>query len=195
MTQCLYFFLMVAITAFSIIFTYLLRSLNKHGNNFLISATLFASIHNNDLAFGGNNIIVVGDLAQLPQYAVNLFSNPLFLTQPRRQQSDANFYQMLQEIRLGKISETTWDRLIQKAAAYKPCFSLESLVTTTHIVPYKQTAEQINRIVNNALLLENEKFAISEAIDFINGVQQNPETVLNSKQTCHYLYVSNKDLG
>jgi len=27
------------------------------------------------------------------------------------------------------------------------------------------------------LPLENEKFAISEAIDFINGVQQNPETV------------------
>ena len=84
---------------------------------------------------------------------------------------------MLQEIRLGNISETTWDRPSQKAAAYKPCFSLESLVTTTHIVSYKQTAEQINHIVNNALPLENEKFAISEAIDFINGVQQNPETV------------------
>ena len=170
---------------------------------FTYISNLFASIHNNDLAFGGINIIVVGDLAQLPPVrGESVFHSPiwrlfypLFLTQPRRQQSDENFYQMLQEIRLGNISETTWDRLIQKAAAYKPCFSLESLVTTTHIVSYKQTAEQINRIVNNALPLENEKFAISEAIDFINGVQQNPETVLNSKQTCRHLYVSNKDLG
>jgi hypothetical protein len=27
---------------------------------------LFANIHNNDIAFGGINIMVVGDLAQLP---------------------------------------------------------------------------------------------------------------------------------
>jgi hypothetical protein len=106
---------------------------------------------------------------------------------------------MLQEIRIGNISQTTWDKLVQKTASYKPCLSLESLVTTTHIVPYKQTAEQINRIINNALPLENDKFAISEAIiDFINGIQQNPKLhnqYLNSKPTYPHPCVSNKDLG
>jgi len=147
---------------------------------FTFVSNLFASLHNNALAFGGINVIVVGDLAQLPpvhgQYVFHssiwhLFY-PFFLRQPQRHQTNSHFYQMLEEIRFGNISNETWNCLLQKTNDYKPQRSLPSLITTTHIVSYKQTADQINRIINNSLPIENEKFMICEAIDFVNGVQQ-----------------------
>jgi len=47
------------------------------------------------------------------------------IQQLRHQQYDANFYQMLQEIRLGNISQATWDKkqtqsLIRIACTYSP---------------------------------------------------------------------------
>ena len=61
---------------------------------------------------------------------------------------------------------------MQKTKSYKPQRSLPSLITTTHIVSYKQTADQIHRIINNSLPVENDKFMICKALDYINGVQQ-----------------------
>ena len=37
---------------------------------------------------------------------------------------------------------------------------LPFLITTTHIVSYKQMADKINRIINNPLPVENEEFMI-----------------------------------
>jgi len=147
---------------------------------FTFISNLFALIHNNDQAFGGINIIIIGDLAQLPPvcgqpvfYASiwHLFY-PLFLKQPQYHQSNNKFYQMLEEIRMGNISDYTWQQLIDKCNSYKPRHSLHKLITTTHIVPYKETANQINRIINNALPVENEKYMISEAVDYINDIEQ-----------------------
>jgi len=82
---------------------------------FTFISNLFAFIHNNDLAFGGGiNVIIVGDLAQLPPIRGEpVFHSPVCLTQPQRQQSDENFYKILQEIRLLMI-------LLQKATSYTP---------------------------------------------------------------------------
>jgi len=60
---------------------------------------------------------------------------------------------------------------LQKTKSYKPQRSLLSLITTTHIEYYKQTADQINRIITNSLPVGNDKFMICEALDYINGVQ------------------------
>ena len=60
---------------------------------------------------------------------------------------------------------------MQKTKSYKPQRSLPSLITTTHIESYKQTADQINRIITNSLPVGNDKFMICEALDYINGVQ------------------------
>ena len=49
------------------------------------------------------------------------------------------------------------------------------MATTTHIESYKQTADQINRIITNSLPVGNDKFMICEALDYINGVQQPTE--------------------
>ena len=147
---------------------------------FTFISNLFASIHNSTQVFGGINVIVVGDLAQLPpvrgEYVFHssiwhLFY-PFFLNQPHRHQANSHFYQMLEEIRFGNISEETWNCLLQKANSYESQRSLLSLITTTHIVSYKQTANQLNLTINNALPVENDKFMVCEALDYINGVQQ-----------------------
>ena len=80
---------------------------------------LFANIHSNDIAFGGINIIVAGDLAQLPPVGgTQVFHStiwhlfyPLFLCQPRRQQDDKFFYQILEEIRL---SQSSWNEMTKR---------------------------------------------------------------------------------
>ena len=76
---------------------------------------------------------------------------------------------MLQEIRLGSTSPKP--RGINSSK--KPLHTNLRIACNDYTHSPIQTAEQINRIVNNALPLENEKFAISDAI----GIQQNPETV------------------
>ena len=69
-------------------------------------SNLFANLHNNALAFGGINVIVVGDLAQLPpvsgqqvfRAAVWKLFYPLFLRILQRQNGDEELYQMLEEV-------------------------------------------------------------------------------------------------
>ena len=85
---------------------------------FTFISNLFASIHNNTQAFGGINVIVVGDLVQLlPVRGEYVFYSsvwhlfcPFFLNQPHRHQANTHFYQMLEEIRFRE----TWNCLLQK---------------------------------------------------------------------------------
>ena len=66
----------------------------------------FARIHNNAIPFGGINVILVGDLVQLPPITGQTVFHAtvwklfylLFLEIPQRQHTDNIFYQMLQEI-------------------------------------------------------------------------------------------------
>lgn len=145
---------------------------------FTFLANMFAQIHNISICFGGISVIVVGDLAQLPPVrATPIFHSavwqefyPLFLHQSQHQQSDLQFFHMLQEIRLGNISQATWSKLLHKAANYQQIQSLDLLYQTTHIVGHCKSAEQINRTICNALPVDNDKFINCEAIDFQNGV-------------------------
>src|SRR5439155_3791143 len=87
---------------------------------------LFSSIHNNAEPFGGINVIVVGDLAQLPPVtgqpvfhsAVWSLFYPLFLTVLQWQNSDMTFYQILEEVKNGTISPQTWDMLQQRHSEF-----------------------------------------------------------------------------
>ena len=82
-------------------------------------SNMFANLHNNALAFGGINVIVVGDLAQLPpingqpvfRAAVWSLFYPLFLRSSQRQNNDTEFYSMLEEVQSGNISDETWNKL------------------------------------------------------------------------------------
>jgi len=73
---------------------------------------------------------------------------------------------MLEEIRFGIISNTTWAKLMQKAADYNNNPSSDSLLTTTHIVGYCETSNQINNTICNLLPINNDKYLIAESIDF-----------------------------
>ncbi|RIA81965.1 hypothetical protein C1645_863781 [Glomus cerebriforme] len=89
-------------------------------------SNLFARIHNSDVAFGGISVIAVSDLAQFPPIrgeaifysSVWQLFYPLFLYKSQRQCEDEEFYQMLEEIRFGTISNTTWSKLVKKTANY-----------------------------------------------------------------------------
>lgn len=77
---------------------------------------------------------------------------------------------MLEEIRFGKISQHTWDKLLEKAAHYQAKTSLDDVLTITH-VGLRKTADTINHAICNVLPVEDNCFLISEAIDFQDGIQ------------------------
>ena len=143
-------------------------------------SNMFATIHNNTTAFGGISIIVIGDLAQLPPVAGSLVFKssvwklfcPLFLRYPHRQQNQ-EFYNMLQNIRLGNITDNIWEKLQEKHQQFNSNRPIDLLLNTTNIVGYRETADKINRLVCNALPTVQEKFMLSNAIDTVNGEQWN----------------------
>ena len=146
---------------------------------FSFISDMFSIIQQQTIAFEGLNVIVIGNLAQIPPVTElpvykssewKLFY-PLFLRQPQRQIQDKEYYNALQEIWLGKISSTTWNLLYQKASIFDHQKPIDTALNITNIVGYKQTANQINNVICNMLPVNENKFLISLAIDFINNQQ------------------------
>jgi ATP-dependent DNA helicase PIF1 len=150
---------------------------------FSFISDMFSIIQQQTIAFGGLNVIVVGDLAQLPPVTgLPVYKSsewklfyPLFLRQPQRQIQDEEYYNALQEIRLGRISLSTWNLLYKKARVFDHQKPINAALNITNIVGYKQTADQINNIICNMLPVTENKFLISSAIDFIDNQQYNPD--------------------
>lgn len=149
---------------------------------FSFISDMFSVIQQQTIAFGGLNVITVGDLAQLPPVTgLPVYKSsewklfyPLFLRQPQRQIQDKEYYNALQEIRLGKISTTTWNLLYQKLSIFDHQKPINTALNTTNIVGYKQTANQINNVICNMLPVTENKFLINSAIDFIDNQQYDP---------------------
>ncbi len=155
-------------------------------------SSIFSRLHNDPRPFGGINVIVVGDLAQLspvsgqPVYKSNLWHRfyPLFLTTPHRQDQDPMFYNLLQHIRMGNITDEVWEKLQQK---HSECLINQNNVpiaslNTTHIVGFRETAAELNKticeIIYTAVCHDESteevqyKCINSTAIDYLNGVEQ-----------------------
>ena len=85
----------------------------------------------------------------LPQYVFRspawMRFFPLFLTRPQRQQNDLSFYNILQEIRIGKISENSKNLILAKIETDAENV-VDDFYNTTHIVGTRQTASEINRL-------------------------------------------------
>jgi hypothetical protein len=154
-------------------------------------SNLFARIHNSDIAFGGISVIVVGDLAQLPPVrgepifysSVWQLFYPLFLYKSQRHHEDEELYQMLEEIRFGTISDATWTKLTIKAAEYDSNQSSDSLLTTTHIVGYRESSNQINNTICNLLPVNDNKYMVIESIDFLEGNRVSSELIQTQFKT------------
>ena len=82
---------------------------------FSFISEIFSIIKQTTIAFGGLNVIIAGDLAQLPSVTgLPVYKSsewklfyPLFLREPQRQSYDKQYYNILQEIRIGKITSDT----------------------------------------------------------------------------------------
>jgi PIF1-like helicase/Helitron helicase-like domain at N-terminus len=178
-------------------------------------SNMFSKLHANSQSFGGICVIVLGDLAQLPPVSGNLVFQspiwrlfyPLFLRQPKRQMNDTQYYLILEEIRFGNISESTWQLLNKKFQNSSTDLSLEKVLNTTHIVGFRETAEQINVQICNTLPIENEKYLISYSKDIINGEEQecgsadylmknktNLPSVLRLQIGCRVMFLNNKHI-
>ena len=81
---------------------------------------------------------------------------------------------MLEEVRSGNISAKTWNKLQQRHAEYLVQTPVDALLNTTHIVGFRENAQQINRMICNHLPVSENKFLIFQAVDFMNSVQQDP---------------------
>ncbi|EXX64059.1 hypothetical protein RirG_146370 [Rhizophagus irregularis DAOM 197198w] len=85
------------------------------------------------------------------------------------------YYNALQEIRFGNISITTWTILYEKENNFDHNKPLNTILNITNIVGYNQTANRINNIICNMLPVNEDKFLISSAIDYIDNQQYNPD--------------------
>ncbi|GES90087.1 Pif1-like helicase domain-containing protein [Rhizophagus clarus] len=150
-------------------------------------SNMFANLHNNALPFGGLNVIAVDDLAQLPpinghlvfRAAVWPLFYPLFLTTPHRQHNDPELYSMLEEICLSNIIPETWMKLQNRHSEFLVHTLPDVLLNTTHIVGFRENAQQINRMICNLLPVSENKFLISQATDFVNSTQWDPSSSNN----------------
>jgi hypothetical protein len=128
----------------------------------------FQRLHNDSARpFGDLIIVAFGDLLQLPpvnglpvyrSYLWNQFF-PLVLTVCRRQGEDLEFIKMLNEVRIGKISDESW-ALLERL--YHEFTLSERMWQSTFIVSRRQTASSINEAVSQSLSLEP---VICRAID------------------------------
>ena len=91
----------IIIDEISMVSPYLLDFINQ----------MFCELHNSALPFGGIMVLIIRDLAQLPPIRPNyVFKSPawkvffpLFLTKSQRQSNDIEFFNLLQEIRIGQL--------------------------------------------------------------------------------------------
>lgn len=99
---------------------------------------------------------------------------PLFLKTPQRQHGDTTFYQLLEEVRINNISPQTWNKLEQRYSEFTYQPTIDTFLNTTHIVGFKETAQQINTSICNLLPVPPNNFLLSQASDFVISDQWDP---------------------
>ena len=105
-------------------------------------------------------ILLIRDLAQLPPIkgAQTFFSPawkrffPLFLSFSRRQQNDLPFYALLQNMRMGMITDDDRNMILEKVKQ-PPTTSTPS--ETTFVTGFKQLAHNLNTTIASQLPLQN----------------------------------------
>lgn len=131
---------------------------------FELIAKVGEGIYKNNLPFGGLQLIITGDFAQLPPVKDNVFcfespiwnkviQNTIYLTKIIRQ-SDPIFQNCLNEIRLGSISEENYKLLKNRITQVKS----KNGIIPTIIFPLKVDVKRINDNNIKKLLDNNNDF-------------------------------------
>ena len=116
----------------------------------------FSQLHGNAKPFGGIYVITFRDLLQLPPIIGQqvfkcmlwrLFF-PLFLTQSRCQVGQAEFVDILNEVRVGRISAKSWQNLMDIYLSYSPG---RDLYKSTFIASYRKMAQALNLLVLDSI--------------------------------------------
>ena len=116
----------------------------------------FSRLHGNAKPFGGICVINFGDLLQLPPIVRQqvfkcmlwrLFF-PLFLTQSRCQVGQAEFVDILNEVRVGHVSTKSWQNLMDIYLSYSP---RRDLYKSTFIASYRKMAQALNLLVLDSI--------------------------------------------
>jgi len=95
----------------------------------------------------------------------------ILLRQSHRQQNQTEFFDILQNIQLEKITNEIWKKLQRKHQQYNSNKPIDLLLNITNIIGYCETVDKVNCLICNTLSTIQEKFMISHAIDIINGEQ------------------------
>jgi ATP-dependent exoDNAse (exonuclease V) alpha subunit len=146
-------------------------------------SNMFGRIHSSHLPFDGRNVILVGDLGQLPPVQGNqvfysatwqLFY-PLFRTTSHRQGEDTVFFEVLQKIRMGQIDGDVWNALNEKFVLCRQ--RPHDVLSTTHIIGLRATAKDRNDTIS-AHLPEpdnDEIFSLTiSSVDYVEGELWHP---------------------
>ncbi len=173
---------------------------------------LFAKLHKKPVEFGGIPILLIGDLFQLPPVkGAQIFFSPawkrffpLFLSFSRRQQNDLRYYSLLQNIRMGTITDDDRKMILEKV---KQPPTASSPLETTFVTGFKQLAHNLNTSIALQLpsLDPNQSPLISMAIDYYNDepISTNETDKLFNKHTnypcevilkegCRVMFLNNK---
>ncbi|CAI2190108.1 14879_t:CDS:10, partial [Funneliformis geosporum] len=78
---------------------------------------------------------------------------------------------MLQNIRIGSISAKTWNILDRYYAEFFTRSSIQNQLNTTHIVGFREMAQQINMMICNTLPISDGRFIMSKAINVIDSIR------------------------
>jgi ATP-dependent exoDNAse (exonuclease V) alpha subunit len=134
---------------------------------------IFGRLHNTHRPFGNVNVILIGDLFQLPPVTGSAVFHapvwrlfyPLILSTSHRQGDDYQFFRMLEELRLGNPSQTTIQALVNKQQEFTPRISS---FNTTHIGGYRRHVDRLNQVITSSLP-STDSF-VAEALDHINNI-------------------------
>jgi PIF1-like helicase/Helitron helicase-like domain at N-terminus len=115
-------------------------------------SSMFARLRGNGKPFGGIAVLAFGDLLQLPPvvgqpvFYANIWKLfcPLFLTYSHRQAGDPALVTLLNEVRVGRISDETWNTLVEIHARFSMS---EVLQKATFIVSLRKHAQAINSTI------------------------------------------------
>ena len=169
---------------------------------------ILRELHDPVKPFGGISVIIIGDLYQLPPVRAAMICEPrstcpdlwqLFtrypLTLNMRQREDPTFFNVLQELRVGALSDQSHQYLQQRLLSLQQLQEIRNLppnLSNTNEIAYtNQLVTEINRDFLQQQNITNTSHFLAQ--DNINGVPSATQEAIQ-QQLPHLLYSNTRNL-